>query len=371
MKELLILLVLVPLASCSKGDETISIKEYSFDKTNSQLMFQDDEAQSIMTSDNRRYEIGKVLRVRAIDPFTIEVANFAPIDIENAVILAEIKGVNSNLKLFKINKISAHAVKAIKYSFIDGETVFSTEDANTFDLSQYKESGIPTADITFDFTGDSEIIKKLKSLNKLNWEIKYHDHDTNNDDPRWADNISGKDIRRFSGLMINMGYIFINPEFKKQFLSEYIYDNDGVTLTTSEKEIVLQKLFDIEYFKVGRCTDVAGQGGGSLFGLNEEYLNNYLDKVDRSKWPTFDVMTTGAHEVGHMLGYSHDSNMTYSINVTPYQGISEVGSRVLNILLESNDYPISRDNYYMPDDFIGDSTSKKANKLGMGACPSN
>ena len=114
-----------------------------------------------------------------------------------------------------------------------------------------------------------------------------------------------------------------------------------------------------------------GMGGGSMFGLNEEYLYNYLDKVDRSKWPTFDVMTTAAHEVGHMLGYSHDSNMTYSINVTPFQGISEVGSRVLNILLESNDYPISRDNYYMPDDFIGDSTSKKANKLGMGACPSN
>ena len=347
------------LFSCSSLSEetpsisitaTLTLKEYSFDETNSQLMFQDDESQSIMTSEDRRYEIGKILRVRATDPFTIEVANFAPIDIENAVILAEIKGVDSQLKLFKINKINAHAIKTIKYSFIDEETNFYTVDENILDLSKYKESGIPTTDITFDFTGDSEIILKLKSLNKLNWEIKYHDFDVNNDHPRWADDISGKDIRRFSGLMINFGYTFINPEFKKQFLDEYIYDNDGVTLTTSDKEMVYQKLMDMEYFKVGRVTDVDGIGGGSKFGLNEWYLNNYWQKVDRSVWPTWDVMTTGAHEVGHMLGYSHDSNMTYSINVTPNQGISEVGSRVLNILLDSYDYPINSNNYYMEGD---------------------
>ena len=123
-----------------------------------------------------------------------------------------------------------------------------------------------------------------------------------------------------------------------------------MTLTTSEKGMVYQKLIDIEYFRVGRCTIVEGLGGGSAFGLSERYLNNYLQKVDRSKWPFYDVMTTGAHEVGHMLGYSHDSNMTYSINVTPDQGISEVGSRVLNILLDSYDYPVNSNNYYMEGD---------------------
>ena len=162
-KFLSIIIICLSIISCSKDNVALELKEYSFDETNSQLMFQDGESMSVMCSAERWYDIRKVLRVKAIDNFTIEVANFAPVDIENAMILAEIKGVNSQLKLFKINKISAHAVKEIKYSFIDGETIFSTEDANTFDLSQYKESGIPTSDITFNFTGDSEIIKKLKA----------------------------------------------------------------------------------------------------------------------------------------------------------------------------------------------------------------
>ena len=142
MKKLLLVLLFVSLSvSCSKGDKNfLDLKEYSFDKTNSQLMFQDDEEVSVMTSaeeneenpgvkiENRTYEIGKVLRVRAIDEFTIEVANFAPINIENAIITANIEGINSQIQLFKINKINAHSIQEIKYSFIDESTDFKTVD---------------------------------------------------------------------------------------------------------------------------------------------------------------------------------------------------------------------------------------------------
>jgi len=61
-------------------------------------MFQDDESMSVMFSEERRYEIAKVLRVRPIDNFTIEVADFAPVDIESELILAEINlKVNLNI----------------------------------------------------------------------------------------------------------------------------------------------------------------------------------------------------------------------------------------------------------------------------------
>ena len=55
-----------------------TVKEYSFDETNSQLMFQDGLAQSTIFSEGRRYEIGEALGVKVIDNFII----FAPIDIE-------------------------------------------------------------------------------------------------------------------------------------------------------------------------------------------------------------------------------------------------------------------------------------------------
>jgi len=37
-----------------------TVKEYSFDETNSQLMFEDDLAQSTISSEDRCYEIGKL-----------------------------------------------------------------------------------------------------------------------------------------------------------------------------------------------------------------------------------------------------------------------------------------------------------------------
>jgi|TARA_B110000114_G_scaffold99615_1_gene104864 hypothetical protein len=95
-KFLSIIIICLSIISCSKDNVALELKEYSFDETNSQLMFQDGTAQSVMTSlDDRTYEIKNVIRVRAMDPFTIEIANFAPIAFKNVIILVNIKGVNS------------------------------------------------------------------------------------------------------------------------------------------------------------------------------------------------------------------------------------------------------------------------------------
>lgn len=61
MKKPLLVLTTILLVYCSKEDITMTtVKEYSFDETNSQLMFQDDLAQSTISSEDRCYEIGKL-----------------------------------------------------------------------------------------------------------------------------------------------------------------------------------------------------------------------------------------------------------------------------------------------------------------------
>ena len=372
-KFLSIIIICLSIISCSKDNVALELKEYSFDETNSQLMFQDGTAQSVMTSlDDRTYEIKNVIRVRAMDPFTIEIANFAPIAFKNVIILVNIKGVNSQLKLFKINKIDGHAIQQIKYSFIDGDANFKTLNNNdVIDLSEYKESGIPTEDIKFSFMGDGEVFKKLKRLDALSWEIKYHDYDTNNDlNNNWEEDISAKDIRRFSGLIINLGYVFTSNEFKQQFLDEEIIDNDGETILTQvEKEVLYQKLLDKTLFKCGKVVNFSGWGGWgtvngneySILGFAEHILKDYL-KIETG------FIT--AHEFGHCLGYNHSSNMTYPIKVNGVNtGISPVTSRIMNLFFERNEFPISIDNYYMPDDLIRDSsTSKTVNNSDRGTC---
>jgi len=142
------------------------------------------------------------------------------------LLLAEIKGVDSQLKLFKINKINAHSIQEIKYSFIDESTDFKTVDNAIVDLSEFKESGIPSTDITFDFTGDTEIITKLKSLAILNWDIRYFDFGKKYpNDIYYKDAITPKDIRRLTGLMINFAYTLVSDGFKEEFLEEYLFEH--------------------------------------------------------------------------------------------------------------------------------------------------
>lgn len=351
-KNVLLLMSILILTSCSNDDSTSEsentefvVREYSFDTDgNSKLMFQDDETQELMTSETRRYEISKIVRVRPIDAFTIEVTNFAPFDIENIFIIADIEGIESNIKLFKINKIRAHAKQEIKYSFLSEETQFIGVDGAMVDLSDYSTEGILVDKVVFDFMGESELIKKLKTLSKLNWDIRYHDFDENNNpDNNWSDDISAKDIRRFSGMIINLGYIFASEAFEEGFLKEHLVKNDGITaMTSEEKKELYQNLINKEFLKCGKVVNVSGLGGGSTFGVAEHVLKNYITKK------------TGhitAHELGHCLGYNHSSNMTYPIEVEGIKtGISPLTNRIMEDLFSEKAFPVDSGNYYKSTD---------------------
>ena len=179
----------------------------------------------------------------------IEVSNFTPLDLENVTITAKINEIDQELILFKINKISAHALKQIRYSFLEEGTVFYTSSGEEIDLSKYKLSGIDAENIILDFSGETEILKLLKSLNKLN--IRWHDygyHIYNATGDKWKIGVNAKDFRMFSGLMINLAYTVVSDEFRQDFINETITDNDGTYMTWEDKEQVLQRLFDIKFF---------------------------------------------------------------------------------------------------------------------------
>ncbi|SMD17009.1 hypothetical protein [Pedobacter nyackensis] len=346
MKKIILPFVLILFFSCKKdkispiGPAPVTTVELKFDNdSNSSLMFKDGESMELLTSESRRYEIGKVLRVKAVNATTIEVANFAPVDIVDATILLTIEGQPKPIKLFKIGKIRAHAVQEIKYPFIEGDTKFLNSEDQEVDLAQYKTTGIPVNKVSFDFTGNTDLIKSLKLLAKLKWKIKYHDFD-GNDDPNnnWKENIDAKDVRRFTGLIINLAYLFQSDATKTQFVAEPITDNNKVLLTTEQKEADFKKIIDMSTINCGVVVNVSGLGGGSTFGLANHVLRDYL---------TMDICSIAVHEIGHMIGYSHDSSMTYTTN---NRGAVVATGNVYKDMLAKKQFPIKTSSYYKPTD---------------------
>ncbi|MFW0739903.1 hypothetical protein [Flavobacterium sp. T12S277] len=347
ISTVLVLLLCTIFFSCEKEDTSpvssipVTTVAYSFDSdANSKLMFKDGDLLQTMTSESLRYEIGKVLRVKAINETTIEIANFAPVDIQDATILLIIEGQAKPIKLFKISKIRAHGVQEIKYPFIENINIFLDTDNKEVDLSHYKTTGIAPGKVSFDFTGETDLIKKLKSLAKLKWKVKYHDFDPN-DDPtnNWKENIDAKDIRRFSGFIINMAYLLQADNTMKTFAEEPIYDNNGVMMTVEQKKAALQKMIDIPMVNCGVVVNVSGLGGGYTYGLANHVLNDYLTQD-----PSFITI----HEMAHMIGFSHSSSMTYPSKEN--MGATVAAGRVYLQMLKNNEFPIKVSNYYMPSD---------------------
>lgn len=347
MKKLILPILFLLIISCKKEDGgllTTSVKEFSFDSdANSKLMFKDGDPVEKMTAESMRYEIAKVLRVKAINETTIEIANFAPVDIEDATILLTIEGQAKPIKLFQIKKIRAHGTQEIKYPFVEGTKMFLDTDNKEIDLSMYKV-GIATTKVSFDFTGESDLIKKLKSLSQLKWKVKSHDFDPNHDpNNNWKNNVDAKDFRRLTGYIINIAYLLQSDGTKTAFLAEPIYDKDGLTLMTLEqKKGAYQKYLDIPTINCGVVVNVTGLGGGSTFGLADYIIRDYLKQ---------EAVESGIHEIGHMIGYPHESSMTYPKKIEGvYRGATEAIKKVCVEMLKKDEFPIKKTNYYKPTD---------------------
>lgn len=346
LKKLTVFALALITVACSKKElEPVktgpTTPSYSFAGTSAEeLMFEDGEAMATMTSESRRFDVNKVLRIVAVNNTTVEVANFAPVDITDATILVSIKGQPQKIQLFHIGTIKGHRIKQIEYPFITGQTEYLDLNNNTVDLSAYKTIGIAPSDISFEFTGNTPLITKLKKLSIIKWQPKMHDFDPQNEDNNWLDEPTAKQFRMLTGFMINFAYMYTDDTMRGSIVNELVIGNDGVTpLTTAEKEADWIKAQMRTKINCG-LTDtrkVSGLGGGSTFGIPDWLTLNYMTKS----------YTTPFHEMGHVLGYNHSSSMTYPQN---NRGNVPVFMARQDVMNAAGDFPVRVDNYYKPDD---------------------
>jgi len=364
-KGLLVLSLALLFVGCAKKETEPEVTlpttpTYSFSGTSpDELMFEDGEAMSVMTSEDRRFDISNVLRVRAVNNTTLEVANFAPVDITDATIVVSIAGQTEKIKLLHIGTIKGHRVKQIPYPFISGQAEYLDVNNKIVNLSAYKTAGINPTDISFEFTGTTPLITKLKKLSIIKWQPKMHDFDPENLDNNWLDEPTEKQFRMFTGFIINFAYMYTDATMRSRIVNELVIGNDGVTaLTTAEKEADWIKAQTRAKINCG-LTDtrkVSGLGGGSTFGIPDWVTLNFMTNS----------YTTPFHEMGHVLGYNHSSSMTYPQNKRGNVPVFMARQDEMN---KAGDFPVTISNYYKPGDVPAPKAIASGLKqsLGMGA----
>ena len=138
--------------------------------------------------------------------------------------------------------------------------------------------------------------------------------------------------------------IISQNQFKEAFINEHLTNNNQEVMSQTEKENQYQRLLDKPFLRCGVVVNVSGLGGGATFGLSEGLLKKYLINGSYGR--------TATHELGHTLGFNHSSNMTYPITVNNIRvGFSVIGKRFVEMMLQENELPISKDNYYLNSDF--------------------
>ncbi|HFK5529467.1 TPA: fimbrillin family protein [Elizabethkingia anophelis] len=291
-------------------------------------MFDDNEPLEVMTSAQRRFKISEVLRIKQVEKDIIEIANFAPINLTDVTIVLKVGG-GKTRKLFKADIIGANVIKRIPFALNlpEGQSLSAAE---------------------FDFEGASPVLQKLKELRSILWTLQPSDIDNINDpNDNWIDTPLPKHFRSINGVMINLAYVALDPRLKERFLQASIVNNTGVKFLTRDDKINdIGRLQGERYLKVGIVdprNGALGLGAGSTYGLDYVMIKYNYNPLR--------INDVAGHEMGHVLGYDHYSNMTYPGTYNNvWQGFSLIYRDVQKLLMEERGLPILEDLYYLPSD---------------------
>ena len=303
-------------------------------------LFADDADMVYLQSEAFAFHINHMLEIKQdTDKKKIVLRNLAPLDFENVKVLASFPDIDQEVVILKMDKIKGHTSLVLDYPFDRGVNLFATASGQIIDLSALKGEN---PKMSFDYDpGDDSSLQKVHAI-KSGWRIKFHDFDaSDSEDNNWEENMTAHDLRRYTGLMINLAYLFQSPEFKEGVLAENLFGNALEVKTKEEKLDFLEEIFNKAKFNCGKVVKVSGLGGGSTFGVAEHVLNGYLSKQS-------DIGNVPVHEIAHMLGYSHASNFTYpkKNDQAVNEGLVVVAQRVAKEFFANKSFPVHPDNYY-------------------------
>lgn len=274
-------------------------------------ILQDDEPSSVFYDPSQRsFHINEPLQVRLTEDQQLHTRFYCPIALSNVKVWAKHPDLSEDILIAFIDTVPAFS--DAKYNLLPkAGQVFGTRNGNDVKLSERQASRLKLS--AFSVESDDLFWKKIRAI-KSKWYIKWDSFGGNPDIPsggpvgNWM-GIRPVHIRESIAIWLNVGYMITLPDFKDRVLSYQgrLYGNGGIGDWLDTK-LIIPHITNLSGFNIGLTYGghgVIGLGGGRTWGIWQYgFLNHYDGSYS---------CTVMFHELGHCLGYSHSSNMTYGL----------------------------------------------------------
>lgn len=296
------------------------------------IMFQDDEPESVLFDSNQRgFYLNAMLQVSKIDRNKFRIRNFLPRKFNDVEIYFKNANTTAPIKILVLEELAALAEVEIDLPFDGGSLRFEDEDGNA---ESYAASDLKTDDYTLGVdVPDNFLFHRMKTIKNKTF-ISFGKYGEGN----WG-TTTAEHIRLYLPILANMAYLYSSEKFRTRFMDfpHVLYDNGGNPIN---REAVYQSMLSVPRQVIGVTTGVEGLGGGSAFGIHQRFLtgDEYYNQL--SRW----AFECWSHEFGHVIGFSHSSNMTYRGGPNN-KGYVDIVINLYGDLLRNGDIPFWKNPY--------------------------
>jgi len=324
-KQFLFLTFVVILFSCKKASKEplpepkVLTQNISFkDIQNVGKILSDTEPVEIMVS--RTINLRDPLSIEASGTNRMKLSCYTLKSIKNVDVFVKLTGYEERIKLLKIDSIASLTSFDLPVSITEKDEKLYTESGKLIEVK--KQTDLSKA--VFSVAVDDPFYKKLNGI-KTAWQLNFRKQQQDIDN--WY-RMNPLHARECIAMFTNLAYLFSQDAAQKAFMDyEGLIENNGSVLTKERKEAVYKDILTRPKIETGLVRNVSGLGGGNLVAGAEYVLMRHYNKSSEEEI---------LHELGHALGFSHSSNMTYPAN---NKAFFLAMRPIINGLLTGHEYP--------------------------------
>lgn len=274
-------------------------------------ILQDDERKEVYAdSGQRSFNTAEPLQVGLTDEGQLHLRFYSPKPLSDVLLKARFPGVEQEyIDLAYFDELPAFADFYQNLPLLAEKGVYRTESGRNIHLSPRKLAELK--DVEFKIESSDPYWNKLQNI-KHGWNISFglYGGDPDKEDGGVSGNWMGirpVHCREVVALFLNFTYMIDMPEHEEILKEneEQLYGNGGKEDKVTA-EVVLRQMRQTRSIQVGLVysgNNVLGLGGGNVFGAYQgAWLSHYNSAY------ACEILF---HELGHVMGYSHNSSFTY------------------------------------------------------------